>query len=313
MAEVAVMTSLRQGKPVKFEARNGMFRASFPPQVTPTFFTSLSALVLACAPHLAQPAHSEIPTDERARYVQPEESSPLRFTPINLANGSKLTLISPTRWSETASSLITVLNTTHDHFTRLFSDIPAFSTSIRLMDEEEFFELTGAPKWTNAMFFRGQIILPLAKSKTIDIENLNRSVKHEYTHAILSALSAGNLPGWLDEGLAQWFEGEESPGLRAALRDWLKNNDPVPLGLLQGGFTKLKAEMVPAAYAQSLLATRLVAERYGFASMSVYMMLLRDGVDKDTAFESAFNIPLKDFEQQLGRALKRWAAKEEEE
>jgi hypothetical protein len=312
MTEVAVRTSSRQGKPVNFEARNGMFRTSFPQKGTPHFLTSLIALVVACAPHLADIAYAETVTEERARYVQPDASSPLRFTPINLANGSKLTLISPTRWSETASSLIAVLNTTHDHFTRLFSDIPAFSTSIRLMDEEEFFELTGAPKWTNAMFFRGQIILPLAKSKAIDIENLNRSVKHEYTHAILSALSAGNLPGWLDEGLAQWFEGEESPGLRAALRDWLKNNDPVPLDLLQGGFTKLKAEMVPAAYAQSLLATRIVAEKYGFPSMSVYLMLLRDGVDKDTAFESAFNIPLKDFEQQLGRALKRWAAKEEE-
>jgi hypothetical protein len=207
--------------------------------------------------------------------------------------------------------LITVLNTTHDHFTRLFADIPAFSTSIRLMDEEEFFELTGAPKWTNAMFFRGQIILPLAKGKAIDIENLNRSVRHEYTHALLSALSAGNLPGWIDEGLAQWFEGEESPGLRDALREWLKTHEPVPLTLLQGGFTKLKPEMVPAAYAQSLLATRLVAEKYGFPALAAYFMLLRDGVEKDAAFETAFSISIPDFEQQLGKALKRWALKGE--
>ena len=255
------------------------------------------------------PAHAENQPGERARYAQPDETSPLRFTPINLANGSKLTLIAPTRWSETASSLITVLNTTHDHFTRLFADLPAFSTSIRLMDEEEFFELTGAPKWTNAMFFRGQIILPLAKGKAIDIENLNRSVRHEYTHAILSALSAGNLPGWLDEGLDLWFEGEESPGLREALREWLKTHEPISLSLLQGGFTKLKPEMVPAAYAQSLLATRLVAEKYGFPALAAYFMLLRDGIDKDAAFETAFNISSTEFEQQMGRALKRWAVK----
>jgi hypothetical protein len=256
-------------------------------------------------------SHAETASGERARYAQPEESSPLRFTPINLANGSKLTLITPTRWSETASSLIGVLNTTHDQFTRLFADIPAFSTSIRLMDEEEFFELTGAPKWTNAMFFRGQIILPLARGKAVDIENLNRSVRHEYTHAILSALSAGNLPGWLDEGLAQWFEGEESPGLRQALREWLKTHEPVPLSLLQGGFTKLKPEMVPAAYAQSLLATRLVAEKYGFPALGAYFMLLRDGVEKEVAFETAFNITLSDFESHMGRALKRWSLQDE--
>ena len=273
---------------------------------TPIMATTVAAVLVSRAP-----AHAETQTSERARYVQPEESSPLRFTPINLANGSKLTLIAPTRWSETASSLITVLNTTHDHFTRLFADIPAFSTSIRLMDEDEFFELTGAPRWTNAMFFRGQIILPLSKGKAIDIENLNRSVRHEYTHAILSALSAGNLPGWLDEGLAQWFEGEESPGLRDALREWLKTHEPVSLSLLQGGFTKLKAEMVPAAYAQSLIATRLVAEKYGFPALGAYFMLLRDGIDKDAAFKTAFNISPAEFEEEMGRALKRWVSKGE--
>lgn len=272
-------------------------------------YTSILAIVgayIAATPPQISQADSK--SEERARYVQPEETSPLRFTPVNLANGSKLTLISPQRWSETASTLIATLNTTHDQFTELFSEIPAFSTSIRLMEEEEFFELTGAPKWTNAMFFRGQIILPIAKSKPVDIENLNRSMKHEYTHAILSALSGGNLPGWIDEGLAQWFEGEESPGLRTALREWLKTNEPVSLSLLQGGFTKLKPEMVPAAYAQSLLATRLVADKYGFPSIANYFLLLRDGVEKEAAFETAFAISLKDFEAQLDRALKRWAA-----
>jgi hypothetical protein len=271
-------------------------------------YTSILAIVgayIAATPPQISQADSK--SEERARYVQPEETSPLRFTPVNLANGSKLTLISPQRWSETASTLIATLNTTHDQFTELFSEIPAFSTSIRLMEEEEFFELTGAPKWTNAMFFRGQIILPIAKSKPVDIENLNRSMKHEYTHAILSALSGGNLPGWIDEGLAQWFEGEESPGLRTALREWLKTNEPVSLSLLQGGFTKLKPEMVPAAYAQSLLATRLVADKYGFPSIANYFLLLRDGVEKEAAFETAFAISLKDFEAQLDRALKRWA------
>ena len=134
-------------------------------------------------------------------------------------------------------------------------------------------------------------------------------MRHEYTHAILSALSGGNLPGWIDEGLAQWFEGEESPGLRAALRDWLKTNEPVQLTLLQGGFTKLKPEMVPAAYAQSLLATRLLADKYGFPSIRNYFLLLREGVDKPAAFETAFGIPADKFEAQLSKSLKRWAAR----
>ncbi len=248
----------------------------------------------------------------RARYQQPETSpSHLRFTPVSLSNGSTLTFISPTQWSEAASLLIDVLNNTHQQFTDLFTDIPAFSTSVRLMDEEEFFSLTGAPRWTNAMFFRGQIILPLGTRQPVDFENLQRSLRHEYTHAILAALSSGHLPGWIDEGLAQWFEGSENPGLRAALRDWLKTHEPVSLELLQGGFTKLKAEMVPAAYAQSLIASRLLTEKYGFPAMANYFLLLREGVDKEIAFETAFSLSTKEFEAQLGRALKKWAARPE--
>ena len=161
--------------------------------------------------------------------------------------------------------------------------------------------------------FSGQIILPISASQPVDLDNLNRSLKPEYTHAILSALSDGHLPGWIDEGLAQWFEGSENPGLRTALRDWLKKNEPVSLTLLQGGFTKLKPEMVPTAYAQSLLSTRLVAEKYGFPAMANYLLLLREGIDKEAAFETAFGIRITDFEAQLGRALKRWASRPEEQ
>jgi hypothetical protein len=203
------------------------------------------------------------------------------------------------------------LNDTHREFTTLFSEIPAFSTSVRLIEESTFFELTGAPAWTNAMFFRGQIIIPISSQKNIDLDNLIRSVKHEYTHAIMSSLSGGRLPGWLDEGIAQWFEGPESPGLRDALRAWLKDHDPVSLSLLQGGFTKLNADMVPAAYAQSLMATKALADKFGFPAIGRFLILLREGVDKRSAFLTAFDMTQEAYEKELGIALTTWSASEE--
>lgn len=276
--------------------------------VTAIFATTLSALTLSLSGPISI-SFADDKNSERARYVQPDESPNLRFTPVNLSNGSKLTLISPKRWSDTANNVVTVLNSTHEEFTEIFNEIPAFSTSIRLMDEDEFFKLTGAPKWTNAMFFKGQIVIPLSATQPVDAENLARSIKHEYTHAILSALSSGQLPGWIDEGLAQWFEGEENPGLREALRSWLKTNEPVPLALLQGGFTKLRADMVPAAYAQSLLATRALVDRNGMDAVAKYFFMLREGVDKESAFTTAFSMTTEEFENHLSRALKVWAAK----
>jgi hypothetical protein len=259
------------------------------------------------------PAVAETKEAPKARYGDPLDESRLRFTPLNFANGSTLTVISPIRWSDVTKQILKTLNETHSQFTDLFPQIPAFSTSIRLMDESTFFDLTGAPAWTNAMFFRGQIIIPLAPNKPIDSDNLSRSVKHEYTHAILASLSGGHVPGWLDEGLAQWFEGSETPALRKALRSWLKDHDPVPLSMLQGGFTKLKADMVPAAYAQSLLATKALADKFGFDAIGNYFILLREGVDRDAAFQTAFEFSPEAFEQELGKALKSWQASPEKD
>lgn len=251
--------------------------------------------------------NGETHTPARARYALPETDGALRFTPLTLADGSKLTLISPRRWSDIAEDISVQLMQTHRQLTALFGTIPPFRSSVRLMDEPSFYELTGAPAWTNAMFFRGEIIIPLATSKPIDLENLQRSVKHEYSHAVFSALSGGLIPGWIDEGLAQWIEGEENPALRNSLKHYLKRASPVPLSLLQGGFTKLESQMVPAAYAQSLLAVQAMIKAYGIEKMALYLGLLRQDVEKEAAFHAAFGITERDFEHRLRSTLTSWA------
>ena len=245
-------------------------------------------------------------TPERARLAAIDGDS-LRFTPVNLTDGSRLTLISPKHWSDIADEVTQELTKTHRELTGMFGSIPPFRSSIRLMDEQSFYELTGAPGWTNAMFFRGEIIIPLATNQPIDLDNIHRSVKHEYTHAALSALSRGRIPGWIDEGLAQWIEGEENPALRATLRNYLQKNEPVPLHLLQGGFTKLESRMVPAAYAQSLLAMQAVVQTYGITKVTAYLQLLREDYDRGLAFETAFDMSQDEFERHLRSTLKTWA------
>jgi hypothetical protein len=243
----------------------------------------------------------------RARYVNRDDDSSLRFTPVMLSDGSRLTLISPRYWSDISEEISLEVVRTHQHLTKLLGNVPPFRSSVRLLDERSFYELTGAPGWTNAMFFRGEIIIPISLSQPIDIENIRRSVKHEYSHAVLSALSGGQIPGWLDEGLAQWIEGDENPALRATLKSYLKRAQPVPLALLQGGFTKLSPQMVPAAYAQSLLAVQALIKAYGISKFSEYLSALRDEEDRDLAFEKTFGINLAEFEQRLSNTLIRWA------
>ncbi len=240
------------------------------------------------------------------RYVSVESHPTLRFTPIVMSDGSRLTLIAPSNWSEIVADLSAELTKSHQQLTTLFGSIPPFSSSVRLLDEPSFYELTGAPKWTNAMFIHGEIIIPLSANEPLDLDNLHRSVRHEYSHAVLSALSGGLIPGWLDEGLAQWLEGEENPALKNSLRAYLTKSDPVPLALLQGGFTKLTPRMVPAAYAQSLLAAQALLKAYGVEKIGDYLRLLGDPIANESAFTTTFGLTESDFEARLNKTLQLW-------
>ena len=216
-------------------------------------------------------------------------------------------MVAAEHWLPVARKVTKLIKRTHSQYNSTFSSIPAFSTTVRLLDEEQFYRLTGAPRWTNAMYYRGEITIPLSPSQLLDLDNLYRSIKHEYTHAVVHSLSGGKCPGWLDEGIAQWAEGAENPALEPALRDWLTLNPPVPLRYLQGGFTKLQTSMVAPAYAQSLFAARNMIKRQGFYRIRRYLDLLRTGKSKAKAFKASFQISEAQYEKQLGSKLRSWA------
>lgn len=225
---------------------------------------------------------------------------------LTFKGGSSLNVVYPPQWNTLARKLRANIDRTHRQFEGHFGSIPNFQSSLRLMDEELFYLSTGAPSWTNALYYKGQIMIPVPAKKSIDLDNVIRSAKHEYTHAVINALSDGNCPGWLDEGLAQWAEGSENPALQPALFRYLKTNPPVPLDLLQNGFTKLKTRMVPAAYAQSLFATHTLINSYGIGSLRGYLKSLRSGSDRSTAFYKNFGVSDTEFERLLSFNLKDW-------
>ncbi len=244
---------------------------------------------------------------EKIEVKEKDDGARLNFAPLDLLGGSRLTLISATRLKPLVNRVSELLTTTHGQYSRLFGEIPPLTTKVRLLDPESFYRTTGAPRWTNAMYYRNEIILPVGDD--MDLENLFRSVKHEYTHAVLNSLSNGRCPGWLDEGIAQWAEGSPNPALEPALKGWLISEPPVPLSLLQGGFTKLKTDVVPPAYAQSLFATNMIIKQHGFEGIKSYLKRLRIGRERDDAFKAAFGSDEKGFENLLGKELKRWSAK----
>lgn len=265
------------------------------------------ALTFLLAAPLTCGAESDTKSDLRARLADESAPDSSMGEPVELGGGTVLRLHTPKQWKPLAAKISIVLRDTHSEFTTLMGDIPQFETAVHIMESKAFYALTGAPRWTNALFLRGDIILPVAVDEPLDYGNIARSVKHEYTHAVNAALTAGRCPGWIDEGLAQYHEGAENPLLYQALADWLSDNRPVPFRLLLGGFTKLDTEMVPAAYAQSLVASSSIVRMYGYPKLRRYFDGLREGATRTDAFREAFGVSEASFEERLGKTMMRVA------
>jgi len=274
------------------------------------FIALLVSLSLHVAPLMAEGEPERARASLGFGYEEVEPKS--RLAPVLLTGGSRLTLISPDQWVPLAKKLSAILEETHRKYADLFGSIPPHTTTLRLMESENFYKESGAPRWTNAMYYRGEITIPLSLTESVDLENLYRSVKHEYTHAVINALSGSRCPGWLDEGLAQWAEGTINPALEPALRNWVLRHPPVPFKLLQGGFTRLDPAMVPPAYGQSLYAAQVMMDTFGLIEIGRFLGHLREGKVRADAFELAFSISESSFEDALAESLKKWARQKRE-
>lgn len=206
-----------------------------------------------------------------------------------------------------ADFALSSLNATYEEYSKLFGKAPVKKVTLRFLSPSEFKRYTGAPAWTSAMYFNDEITIPLNPKKGINLSELGRALRHEYAHAVIAELSAGKCPAWLDEGVAQYLEGRVNPLLGPALRDWIRENDAMPLAWLQNGFTLLNDNLVPAAYAESLFSVRKIIHDSGFESISDYLTNLEHGSPEQEAFSLSFHKDENVFTKELTREIKDWS------
>ncbi len=254
---------------------------------------SLFSCLLALSPNcsLAESSHAVTSKRFTLYFGEPESRKPQ--ADIDYDSLAKVTL--------------SVLQQMADELGRVFEIQPQNRVVIRFLEPDEFRERTGAPAWTNAMYFGGEISIPITPELGVDVEELRRAVRHEYVHAVTAEISDQRCPAWLDEGVAQLVEGPANPILGPSLRSWMATNDPLPLSWLQDGFMGLNKELVPVAYAQSLFAARSLVRTSGYPAIRNYLQNLATGMDDETAFHTAFGKTRTEFETRLAAQLDRWS------
>jgi tetratricopeptide (TPR) repeat protein len=128
-----------------------------------------------------------------------------------------------------------------------------------------FHEATGMGHWA-AGVFDGSVRVPL-EDLGREKETLERVLRHEIAHAFVKESGGAAVPGWLNEGLAQWLETKDlllrARGIKEA-RQRLAGKTLIPLEQMAGSLAEMGGEeQVSLAYAEALALCGWIERNFG--------------------------------------------------
>jgi tetratricopeptide (TPR) repeat protein len=170
---------------------------------------------------------------------------------------------------------------------------PTTPITVIFYTQQQFHDITGAPEWAGGGF-DGQIRIPL-RGAAQNLPEFDRMLTHELTHAMLKSVAPRNLPAWLNEGLAMYFEGHDGAKAErrlAAARIF------VPLTALRASFAGLDTIQAAVAYEESAFATHALLQRIGSSGLAALLQDLDAGQPIEQAIER-FGFTFAAFESDL--------------
>jgi hypothetical protein len=96
---------------------------------------------------------------------------------------------------------------------------------------------------------------------------LSRILKHELTHSFVTQKTGGHCPTWLQEGIAQYMEGQRSARSAAALIAAYQNHMDFSLSSYEGSWLNLPKESAAGAYAWSLATVEAIVKDGGMTDL----------------------------------------------
>lgn len=193
-----------------------------------------------------------------------------------------------------ASRATDVFNSAFFRIAGQLGEYPPDTIVAVLYTEQQFRDVTRAPSWSGGQY-DGRIRLPVAGASQ-QPALFERVLTHELTHAIVAGIAPTGVPGWLNEGLAQYFDGTDA---NVARRRMKAAGRSIPLKQLEGSFGRMSAADAQVAYDESLLAVSVIAERPGFGWTRL-LHALADGTSVEEVLKS-FVFSYEDLEAPFAR------------
>jgi tetratricopeptide (TPR) repeat protein len=202
---------------------------------------------------------------------------------------------------EAGRIILRILEEAYGEIGRALSFYPDQEIQVILYSARQFQEVTNAPGWSGGVY-DGKIRIPIGG---IDKETsgLRRLLFHEYAHAVVRAL-APRCPTWLNEGLAQYFEGRRiETSEREALRQMASSGKIPSLAALNGSFTGLSGKQAFVAYLISLSSVGYMIDAFGMYRIKAVLEELGTGAAVEKAVDSGMALSYDELEREWRQSL----------
>lgn len=151
------------------------------------------------------------------------------------------------------------------------------------------------PTWASGMYYDYKIRINLSNHSISPIQ-LKNVTAHEYCHHLVNLLSLGNCPVWLNEGLAQIFEGISIDSTIDILKDSKYYLKIESFSDLEKHYANnLSKDLYPYLYSYSFLLTHYLVEEYGIDAIRKLLSSLITPNSFEIAFNRIYNQSLHEF------------------
>jgi hypothetical protein len=173
--------------------------------------------------------------------------------------------------------------------------------TVILYTERAFQDVTQAPSWAGAVN-DGRIRAGIEGLAEISAQ-FSATLMHETVHSFVWAKTHGRCPRWLDEGLAQLFQGGNGRPDARLVQLWAEGQR-LPLKSLEGSFNELGPGLAAVAYGESLAVVRYLAERWGLPDVVRLLDRLGAGESAEAALASVYRLDYSALEEAMASGFR---------
>jgi hypothetical protein len=160
------------------------------------------------------------------------------------------------------------------------------------------------PSWTGGQAFSDQNIVIMGTSGS-DSGWDEATVIHELTHVLVGHFTfscLGDVPQWLNEGLAVYSEGPLDAQFQNSLNRAIENDTLLSVRSISGSFSEV-SDKANLSYGQSYSLVNFLIETYGQDKMTELLVGLRDGLTLDQALQQTYGFDVDGLEDAWRQAI----------